>query len=283
MATPTYADVLQSKHLTLTELKDDFKKLKSYKPNNMKRCFAGNPILYHFQLNNLCQVKTKAGSFYELMCDETKKEDMWQKANKYANGSRPDAPALRLFEMYRRLTGAVVFFKPTIAINFYDYCKATSVLDPCAGWGGRLLGAMARDIDYTGIDTNTNLRDAYTGLMETFETKSKTAMIWDDAMNVDFSVIDYDCVLTSPPYYNVEIYECMTAWKDEPTFYKTFLIPLIDKCRKHIRRNGKVCFNISPPMYKKLLTFGYEKCKEELPMLQQKVQGKDKADKLYIW
>lgn len=283
MATPTYTDVLQSKHLTLTELKDDFKKLKSYKPNNTKRCFAGNPILYHFQLNNLCQVKTKSGSFYELMCDEIKREDMWQKANKYAKGSRPNDPALRLFEMYRRLTGAVVFFKPTIAINFYDYCKATAVLDPCAGWGGRLLGAMSRDIDYTGIDTNTNLREAYTNIIETFETKSKIAMIWDDAMNVDFSVIDYDCVLTSPPYYNVEIYECMTAWKNEETFYKSFLIPLIDKCRKHIRRNGKVCFNISPTMYKKLIGFGYEACKEELPMLQQKVQGKDKADKLYIW
>jgi hypothetical protein len=47
------------------------------------------------------------------------------------------------------------------------------VFDPCAGWGGRLLGAMARDIDYTGIDTNTNLRDAYTELMKTFETKKQ--------------------------------------------------------------------------------------------------------------
>jgi tRNA1(Val) A37 N6-methylase TrmN6 len=119
--------------------------------------------------------------------------------------------------------------------------------------------------------------------METFETKSKTAMIWADALTVDFSAIDYDCVLTSPPYYNVEIYECMTAWKTEEDFYKTFLIPLIDKSRKHIRRNGMVCFNISPAMYKKLIKFGYEASRFELPMLQQKVQGKDKADKLYIW
>ena len=30
------------------------------------------------------------------------------------------------------------------------------VLDP-AGWGGRMLGAWALGIDYTGIDTNINM------------------------------------------------------------------------------------------------------------------------------
>ena len=158
MTTPTYNDVLQERRLTDPELLIEFEKLKHYKPRETSRCFAGNPILYHYQLDNLCKVKTNKGqSFYEIMMDDTQREEWWIKINKYAHGSRPDTPATRLFEIYRRCTGAVVFFKPTIAINVYHKYKATKVLDVCAGWGGRMLGAMAMGIGYTGIDTNTNL------------------------------------------------------------------------------------------------------------------------------
>ena len=42
----------------------------------------------------------------------------------------------------------------------------TSVLDPTAGWGGRMLGAWVMGIDYTGVDTNTNMKIAYDNMMD---------------------------------------------------------------------------------------------------------------------
>ena len=283
MDIPTYEDVLVSKRLTIDELQTEYNKLVRYVPTTTKRSFVGNPILYHFQLDNLCRVKTKNGSFHEVMEDETKRTYWWNKINQYANGSRPNQPALRLFEMWRRMNGAIVFFRPTVAMNVYTYLKPTHVLDVCAGWGGRMLGAMAMNIDYTGIDTNLSLKPAYDEMMGLFKSTSKSEMIWRSALDVEFSEIDYDCVLTSPPYYNLEIYPHMTPYESKEFFYTSFLIPLIEKCRKHIRRNGAVCFNISPVMYKDLLKYGYEPCVEMMPMLQQKVQGKDKADMIYIW
>lgn len=281
MAAPTYNEVIQSKQLTTTDLIEEFAKLKRYTPTLERRCFAGNPILYHYQLDNLCRVRTAAGSFYEMMMNETKREECWRTVNRYANGSRSNDPAGRLFEGFRRFTGAVVFFKPTIAMNVYSQCKPTHVLDVCAGWGGRMLGAMAMGIEYTGIDTNTDLRPAYESMTTMFG--GKATMIWGDAMEQDFADIDYDCVLTSPPYCNLEVYPHMTPWENKKTFYTEFLIPLLDKCRTHIKRNGKVCFNISPHMYAELTTVGYEPCKEMMPMLQQKRQGKDKEDMVYVW
>jgi len=282
-AIPTYSQVLASKQISDSEIAKEFNKLIKYKPTFEKRCFAGNSILYHYQLDNLCKVKAKAGkSFHEAMCDEEERNYWWSKCNEYANGSRPNNAPLRLFEMWRRLNGAIVFFKPTTAIAVYRHCKATQVLDVCAGWGGRMLGAMAVGIDYTGIDTNTDLRTAYDGMMK-LPHKSKAEMVWESSLDVDFSKIEYDCVLTSPPYVNLEMYPHMNAWASKEAFYKQFLIPLIDKCRKHIKDGGKVCFNISPPMYKDLLGYGYTKCDEELEMLQQKIQGIDKKDKIYIW
>ena len=284
-ATPTYDQVLAERRLTDEELNKEFALLQAYQPRETSRCFAGNPILYHYQLDNLCKVKTKKGSFYDMMLDDDLREEWWVKINKYANGSRPNTPATRLFEIYRRCTGAVVFFKPTIAINMYHKYGATHVLDPCAGWGGRMLGAMAKGIAYTGIDTNLNLRPSYEAMMEQFGGRVK--LMWGDALEQDFTAIDYDMVLTSPPYWdtgNLEIYELMKVWKTEKEFYETFLIPLITKCRASIKRSGKVCFNISPKMYKALTgKYKFPPCDEQVAMLQQKVQGKDKGDMVYAW
>ena len=285
-AIPTYHDVIASKTLDDDALQHEFNKLVRYKPKLTSRCFAGNSILYHFQLDNLCRVKSSGAkhSFYEIMADDTLRAEWWAKINKYANGSRPNKPAVRMFEIYRRLTGPVVFFKPTIAMNIYSQVKATHVLDPCAGWGGRMLGAMAMDINYTGIDTNLDLQTPYSWMVEKFGGSGyEYGMIWDDALKVDFSDIDYDCVLTSPPYINLEVYPHMTPWESKRKFYADFLIPLITKCRTHIKRGGKVCFNISTTMYDELLVAGYEPCKEQIPMLQQKIRGKDKADMVYVW
>ena len=57
----------------------------------------------------------------------------------------------------------------------------------------------------TGIDTNINLKPAYDKMIENYGGN----MIYDNCLNVDFSQIDYDFVLTSPPYINLEKYECM--------------------------------------------------------------------------
>jgi hypothetical protein len=234
-------------------------------------------------LDALCNVKVKNYSFKEIMDSEEMRNDVWKKANKYSNGSRKNNLPMRLFEMWRRLNGAIVFFKPTTAMYVYKKYKATSVLDPTAGWGGRLLGAWALDIKYVGFDTNLSLQNPYTNMMSLLGS-DKQCMIWQSCLDSDFSSIDYDCVLTSPPYINLEVYPGMTPFESKSVFYKNFLIPLIDKCRKHIKAGGRVCFNISRQMYRDLTTvFKYEKALEEVPLLQQKIQGIDKGDLIYVW
>jgi len=282
---PTYESVILSKSLSAPKMQNALAALKRFKPTDESpRCFAGNPVLYHFMLDNLCRVKLKNGSFKDTMDSEELREDVWKKANKYANGSRENNLPMRLFEMWRRMNGAIVFFRPTTAMYVYHKYKATSVLDPTAGWGGRMLGAWALDINYTGIDTNESLKPAYDDMMKRLDKGDSLKMLWQSCLTTDFSEIDYDCVLTSPPYINLELYPGMTPFEGKVSFYKEFLIPLIDKCRKHIRRGGKVCFNISPAMYKDLTgVFKYEKASEEVNLLQQKVQGKDKGDKIYVW
>lgn len=281
---PTYESVIQAKRLSDAKLKNALATLKRFKATENARCFAGNPVLYHYMLDALCQVKLKNGSFKDMMDSDDECNATWIKANQYANGSRENNLPMRLFEMWRRMNGAIVFFKPTTAMYIYKKYAATSVLDPTAGWGGRMLGAWALDIRYTGIDTNTSLQPAYNDMMTLLNKGDDLKMIWKSCLDTDFSTIEYDCVLTSPPYINLEVYPGMTPFESKSAFYKNFLIPLIGKCRKYIKPGGKVCINISPQMYKDLTeTFKYEKATEAIDLKQQKVQGKDKGDKIYVW
>ena len=281
---PTYDSVIAAKKLTDNKLLKALKTLRRFNAEEPTRCFAGNPVLYHFMLDALCHVKVKNGSFKQLMDSEELRNDMWAKACHYAKGSRETNLPMRLFEMWRRMNGAIVFFKPTTAMYIYTKYKATSVLDPCAGWGGRMLGAWALDIKYLGYDTNPALQYPYNDLMTLLNKGDSLRMLWASSLTSDFSGIDYDLVLTSPPYINLELYPGMTPFEGKAQFYKNFLIPLIDKCREHINAGGKVCFNISPAMYKDLTeVFKYEKASDTVPLLQQKVQGKDKGDLIYVW
>ncbi len=107
-------------------------------------------------------------------------------------------------------------------------------------------------------------------------------MIWKSCLDVDFHDIDYDFVLTSPPYENIELYSNMSPFKNDDDFYLNFLIPLLNKCRKNIKRNGLVAFNISPQMYKKLIhKYKYNESKFTMDLKENK-NGKQ-ADLVYFW
>ena len=281
------------KIITDKELKRDLSNLLKFDGKHNSNNFFGNPFLYHFQLKNLLKCKREnSDTIYDVYNDA----DKWNKLieNTIKRNRNGKTASGNVWECFRINLGSVVMFKSTTAKYLYKKYKAKHVLDPTAGWGGRLLGAWACDIDYTGIDTNTEMINAYKEMntylkkendKQLFKKKTKQQMIWKSCLDVDFSKIDYDFVLTSPPYINLEIYEHMDTWSDDEQFYKGFLIPLWDKCAFNIKKGGTICFNISPKMYDDAVSFGLKICDMEENLIQQLGQktGKKKQDKIYIW
>ena len=293
----TISDVEDHKLISIDELNKDLKNLLDFDADENTNNFYGNPFLYHFQFKNLLNCKREGGrTIYEIYKDKAEWDKLIDSARKRNRGGRTAAG--NVFECFRINLGSIVMFKSTTAKYLYKKYNAKSVLDPTAGWGGRMLGAWALGIDYTGIDTNTNMKPAYDKMTEyltsynefsnpLFEQENNTdlKMIWDSALDVDFSKIDYDFVLTSPPYVNLEIYEHMDKWSSDEAFYKEFFIPLWQKSVDNIKKGGHVCFNISPKMYDDAVTHGLEPCDDEEDLKQQLGQqtGKKKQDKIYIW
>ncbi len=287
----TIEQIEDHKLITQEELNKDLENLFGYDASENRNNFFGNPFLYHFQFKNLIKCHREGGdTIYDIYNDKVKWDKLIDSAKKRNRGGRTAAG--NVYECFRINLGSVVMFKSTTAKYLYQKYNATSVLDPTAGWGGRMLGAWALGIDYTGIDTNINMKSAYDGMIEMLNNKTpaifeqpKLEMLWQSALDVDFSNIDYDFVLTSPPYVNLEIYEHMEPWDSDEKFYIDFFIPLWQKCMDNIKPGGTICFNISPKMYEDAVSFGLPVCEDEEDLKQQLGQqtGKKKQDKIYIW
>lgn len=152
--------------------------------------------------------------------------------------------------------------------------------------GGRLVGACCEDVDtYIGIDMNTNLKPLYKKMIDTLKTLSNTKikLFFKDALNVDYSKLDYDFVLTSPPYYNVEIYrqnDILT--KDE--WKQHFYIPIFTKTYKYLKKNGYYCLNVPDYIYQDICIGLFGKWHDKIPIGKPKRLSDDLYNEyIYIW
>jgi len=268
-------DIADDYKLTEAQLKQEWDKVMKYDCSENNNSFIGNKILYHYQFINLCKtIRKNKKSFFDMMSDEDNYKTLW---NQTMKRNRAGTIQKRLFQAHQINNGSITFFKTCSAMYLYKKYNATSVLDFTAGWGGRGIGAVARNIKYTGIDTNIALKESYDKMFDKCENIN---MIWKSCLDVDLSQLDFDFVLTSPPYIDLEVYENMTKFESKENFHRNFMIPMINRCRKYCK--GYVAINIAPDMYKDLTEkFNYEKCFMVEDLKEQK-NGKT-PDNIYIW
>ena len=281
----TYTDIVRSKRLTHTQLVSDFNKLTKVKCDEPTNSYMGNSIIYNFFVDEMIKTQRDVKgyiTFDKVMADPELKKKWIDQAIKIGRTKLDYLRPQDLWECYRRCKGSVNTFKAPMVKHLIRKFEATHYLDPTMGWGGRFLGAMSEGIKYTGIETNTNLMAGYTKMKELYDEEDEATFIWKDCMLVNFSRIDYDFVLTSPPYFNLETYSNMKPFESNEMYYKAFLIPLILKLKLFIRRNGKVLINISNYMYDDYLKYGGIKATETME-LPQSMGGKKNKEMIYIF
>ena len=280
-------DIMDCKNITDKLVIKDYNNLIRFTADSNPKKFCGNKILYNYQFKNLLKCKREKGlTIHEIFNNNELKQKLWRDTIKRNRRDKVKFPSpTDVFEANRINTGAIVFFKSSTAKYIYKKYNATSILDFTMGWGGRLLGAMASDIDYIGIDTNINLKEGYDKMCE-LPHKNHINLIWDNCLNVDYSKLKYNLILTSPPYINMELYENMTPFENDDKFYNDFLIPIMNKSYLYMQDGGHMCINISPKMYKNLTNrYKYRECDDKVDLRQQ--LGKNFAiksqDYIYVW
>ncbi len=148
-------------------------------------------------------------------------------------------------------------FMPCVAKSIYHkYCDEESrVFDFCAGYGGRLFGAMACDKvkSYTcsevNFETYSNLHNLYGTLRLHGEIEKEVNIFNQDSILAmkQFSDKSFDFCFTSPPYFNAEIYsddsgQSCNRYSSYGEWFDNFLIGAIVEA---MRISEKVAINIA--------------------------------------
>jgi len=197
----------------------------------------------------------------------------------------------KMYPIFRLYYGSVGIFKPVLAMNIYDRYKPKSVLDFTMGWGGRLVGASALDVpSYIGIDMNPQLEQPYKEMVKELKTlgsKTKIKLIFKDALTVDYSKLNYDCVFTSPPYYNTELY-IGSRRMTEAEWNENFYIPIFSKTFKHLKTGGYYILNIPISVYENVCVGLFGKAHEKIPMFaprptSNKLKQAEYKEYIYVW
>ena len=189
------------------------------------------------------------------------------------------------YQVFNLYWGAISLFKPVLALEVYNKFKPQCVLDPCMGWGGRLVGACALDIpEYIGIDLNKNLKKPYDDMehkLHELGTKTKIDLRFQDALTVDYSKLKYDMVFTSPPYYNIEIYNG-TQERSKDEWDEKFYRPLFEKTYKCLQKGGHFILNVPEEVYERVCIPMFGKPNILIPLkIQSRGKSSNRAGKEY--
>lgn len=120
--------------------------------------------------------------------------------------------------------------------------------DPCAGYGGRLFGAMAADVArYIGTDVEPQTVAGNIRLAEVLGCSDKCEVLVARAEEFDPGR-PLDLVFTSPPYFDLEVYgdesKLAIPHGGIRAWIERFLVQLMGTARRALRPGGHLVLNL---------------------------------------
>ena len=159
-------------------------------------------------------------------------------------------------------------FMPMYAKAIYEYLGAERVLDPCAGWGDRMVGALSSTCvrRYVGFDPNRNLVAGYKRIHADFGNamtmESSERIAFGGATPTEIHSVPFECgeldekfdfAFTSPPFFDYEDYSA-----ENPTYmdwYVEFYEPLFTITERHLDANAFFAVHIDDTSAGKIRDF----------------------------
>ena len=156
--------------------------------------------------------------------------------------------------------GSVTKYRTVTSKAIIQYFKAKRVLDPCSGWGGRMLGCLSagEDCYYVGCEPDPNTSRGLRNILEDADAlpvsvRSRGKIIEHPfESSITMKELDkmgkFDMILTSPPYFNLELY---TSGDQSTNLYPTWeewiehwLKPVILNCLSRLKEGGVSCWSV---------------------------------------
>ena len=151
-----------------------------------------------------------------------------------------------------------------------EFSEGGKVLDPCAGWGGRLVGFLASDAaEYDGTDASPYQCEGDKALFDTFRDvtrgEKQVTITCAPFEKRNLRNAYFDMAITSPPYFDTEKYIGGEQSRETSNSYEqwreNFYHVLIQKTFDALKDGGVFCLQVGSQRYP-LLTDGTEIAKE---------------------
>ena len=218
------------------------------------RTRPGHKILDHF-MTHFYDVKNYKGvSVRDLFTQESLEKALMQNIQMH---STPYVSEIRRMIVMTGGLGSVTKYRTVTSKAIVQFFGAKRVLDPCCGWGGRMLGtlAAAKDTAYVACEPDPNTFKGLKGILEDtaipLAVRSRARVLEKPAelgLSELLSLEKFDLVLTSPPYFNLELY---TAGDQSTTVHNTWedwtekwLKPVILGCLACLKEGGVSCWSV---------------------------------------
>jgi len=170
-------------------------------------------------------------------------------------------------------------------MEIYTRYDAKKVLNFCAGWGGSTVAAAALKLDaWYGVEINTDLKEPYDNMFDYLRTKCNTkfSVHFGDAVDFDYSNIEYDTVFSSPPYYFIEKYANNVCYESKKEMDEKFYKPVFTKTFQHLKPGGYYIINICKEVYDNVLKKLLGEAHEIFPLKKSKRQN-NHTEMVYVW
>jgi 16S rRNA G966 N2-methylase RsmD len=183
-------------------------------------------------------------------------KQMWDKSHleKALRANRKSHPTPYVSEIVRQLgftagTTKITIYRPLLTKRIVEELNGKNVLDVCVGWGGRMLGTASIDgVKYTGIEPFSK---TFTGLEKIKkELKLDGVTLYNDIAENALPNLkkEYDLALTSPPYYNLELYSNEKTQSHNYGSYEDwidkFLKPVVHGVLDKLIDTGYSCWSV---------------------------------------
>ena len=283
------------KDITVADLEEDMEKLiqigkDAYTMSSRSR--IGNNVVDYFTFLQRLETKGKYDiSFFGFIqnIEEFKQKKFIQTMLTYykdvKNKNNTKNEYIVLKEVYNICISAINIMRPLNCMEIYTKYKAKRVLNFCAGWGGSTVAAAALNLDaYYGVEINSDLKQPYDNMIQFLKTKCATKFenIIADAVDVDYSNMNYDTVFSSPPYYFLEKYANNVKYGSKKDMDDKFYRPLFTKTYNGLQPGGHYIINICKEVYDNVLKGLLGDANESFPLKKSKRQN-NHTEMVYVW
>jgi hypothetical protein len=278
----------QIKDISLEDIEKDYEKLTQIDiTRDLYRIYTGNKVVDYFTLKERLYTRGNKGiNFYDFLATINKYNEQRYYINFMENVSKKNKSEIRnQYDFFKLYMGSISIFKPLNAMTIYHKYKPKIVLDFTMGWGGRCVGACASGIrKYIGIDANTRLIKPYREMKKFLKTKSTTKLqfYFTDCLNINYKLLKYDLVLTSPPYWNLETYgDEIIPFKNKQQWIDQFYNPIFRNTYNNLDIGGHYCLNVNKEIYERVCIPLMGEATEKIPLCIEK-RG-NYMEYIYIW